>query len=321
MHYAHSVEGRPKSEWQRLDDHLKQVGMLADEFAKTFRAERAAALAGRLHDLGKYSRAFQARLDGSPTKVDHATAGAKQVRELAETREDRLVAELIAYVIAGHHAGLPDKIGGESSLADRLKKPTEELAPVWKTELSLDATKLWPGLRLEKICRAFQLAFLGRMIFSCLIDADRRDTEAFCAQAEGWKPDRDWPRLGESSTDFSTFNAHMSDKQSRRPMIRPSIACAAKSSTMCGRAPPSTPGLFTLTVPTGGGKTLASLAFALDHAKRTGSTASSTPFRSRRSSTKRRTSSASVLGDEFVLEHHSAIDEETCPRARAAPTS
>ena len=312
MYFAHSVEKRPKDEWQPLSAHLNEVGDLAARSAAKFGAQKAGALAGRLHDLGKYSDAFQARLDGSPTKVDHAAAGAKLVRELAATREDRLVAELLAYAIAGHHTGLPNKFSedGASSLTDRLNKPLEELAPVWQTEIALDAAKLWPGLCLDKAVAAFQAAFLGRMLFSCLIDADRRDSEAFSAQAEGWKPDRDWPQLSEILDEFlNAFNAHMEKKGTEAPDT--AVNCLRREilSHVRARARDAT-GLFTLTVPTGGGKTLASLAFALDHAKAHGldRIIYAIPF----TSVVDQTADVfrGVLGNEYVLEHHSAIDEE-----------
>ena len=267
MYFAHSVENRSKNEWQRLKTHLEQVGTLAESFAKTFGAQRAAALAGQLHDLGKYSAAFQARLEGSSIRVDHATAGARHVLETVEAPGDKLIAELIAYVIAGHHTGLPDKIG-DASLSERLKRPLEKIASDWQTEIAPDFTNLYPSnLRFEKDIAAFQLAFWGRMLFSCLVDADRRDTEAFCAKVEGWTPDRHWPALNEIVYELlETFNAHMEGMRTKATdtplnhLRRAIFDYARKRAT-------DAQGLFTLTVPTGGGKTLTSLAFALDHAK------------------------------------------------------
>src|SRR3546814_6477084 len=87
-----------------------------------------------------YTIAFRKRLEGSAMPVDHSTAGAKEVRNLATGGLDRGVAELIAYAIAGHHAGLPDGIGGAGSLEERLKNPIEPLDPVWREEIVPDAT-------------------------------------------------------------------------------------------------------------------------------------------------------------------------------------
>jgi CRISPR-associated endonuclease/helicase Cas3 len=314
MYFAHSIEGGAKDTWQRLDDHLNGVGILAAGFAAKFRAQKAGAFAGRLHDLGKYTAKFQARLDGAAVKVDHATAGAKLVFDLAARGEDKVTAALIAYAIAGHHTGLPDmrNDGGSNSLEDRLKSPLEELAQAWKTEIAVDAARLWPGWRPEKDKQtaAFQTAFLGRMLFSCLIDADRLDTEAFMAKAEGWKPDREWPPLGELIDGFlHIFNAHMEHKQANAdgtPVNRLRSEILGHVRARAGE----TPGLFTLTVPTGGGKTLASLAFALDHAKAHGldRIIYAIPF----TSVVDQTADVfrNILGGDYILEHHSAIDED-----------
>ena len=82
MFFAHSTDRKDRSNWQMLPDHLMAVAGLAGERGSKFGARRAAALAGILHDLGKYSAAFQRRLDGSGEAVDHSTAGAKHVGRL-----------------------------------------------------------------------------------------------------------------------------------------------------------------------------------------------------------------------------------------------
>lgn len=95
MFYAHSAKGKPESQWQSLNEHLEGVSLLAWRFGNTFGAGNAARLAGLLHDLGKYTPAFQARLAGGEP-VDHSTAGAVVVRELAADPRDRIMAELIS---------------------------------------------------------------------------------------------------------------------------------------------------------------------------------------------------------------------------------
>jgi CRISPR-associated endonuclease/helicase Cas3 len=273
MFFAHSTDRKDRSDWQILPDHLMAVAGLAGERGSKFGAQRAATLAGLLHDLGKYSAAFQRRLDGSGEAVDHSTAGAKQVGRLVVGGADRGMAELIAYAIAGHHAGLPDREGETSSLAERLDKPTERLDPVWPQELSPEPTDLMPGFRWEERDRArlaFQLGFLGRMIFSCLVDADFLDTEAFYARAEGRRVDRTWPRLPVVVDGLiAAFDAHMAEKRKAAPETTVNHLREEVLTHVRGRAGEA-PGIFTLTVPTGGGKTLASLAFALNHARRHG---------------------------------------------------
>ena len=114
---------------------------------------------------------------------------------------DKGMAELIAYAIAGHHAGLPDMIGanGEASaLADRLKKSIPLLDPIWQSEIETDQVGLIPaGLTPALKDRGFQISFLGRMIFSCLVDADFLDTEAFYASVDGRQIERIWTVLAD----------------------------------------------------------------------------------------------------------------------------
>src|SRR6478752_625485 len=112
MHFAHSTADPTGADWQPLQDHLRQTALRAELFGGKFGAAKAAALAGQLHDLGKYSKAYQAYIAGrGPGGVYHSTAGAQQLLQLGLTGRDRGMAELIAYAIAGHHAGLPDMFG------------------------------------------------------------------------------------------------------------------------------------------------------------------------------------------------------------------
>ena len=277
-----------------------------------FGAGKAAGLTGLLHDVGKYTEAFQKRLAGG-SRVDHATAGAQQVCVLdAATPNDRGMAQLIAYAIAGHHAGLPDmhsNTGSLDSLDERLKKELDPLDSTWDLEIRPDATGLWPeGFTLgkDREATAFQLSLLTRMIFSCLVDADFRDTERFYAVAKGETIDRDWPMLqdivdeliGSLNECFTGFDTNGKVNRLRGEILKHVRAQAQGA-----------PGLFSLNVPTGGGKTLTSLAFALDHAKAHGfeRIVYAIPFTSVIDQTVK--VFRDVLGAGVVLEHHSAIDE------------
>ena len=313
MFYAHSTADKNRCIWQRLDEHLLGTSRLAEQFGEPIGIARAARLAGLLHDLGKYSREFQARLAGASERVDHSTAGAGIVSQLAKCSDDKIIAELIGYAVAGHHAGLPDKISPSAgSLAERLKAFSEErLDPVWKTEISPDGTGLMPPFRWhvqDRARAAFQLSFLGRIIFSCLVDADFKDTEAYYAQAEGRHVDREWPTLQSILPELSVaFERHLRElPKADTPVNRLRAEILEHVRSLAAHKP----GLFTLTVPTGGGKTLASLGFALDHAKAHGlrRIIYSIPFTSIIDQTA--AIFRSVLGEEVVLEHHSAIDEE-----------
>ena len=265
-----------------------------------------------MHDLGKYTEAFQKRLAGG-SRVDHATAGAQQVCVLdAATPNDRGMAQLIAYAIAGHHAGLPDmhsNTGSLDSLDERLKKELDPLDSTWELEIRPDAAGLWPeGFTLGKDheTTAFQLSFLTRMIFSCLVDADFRDTEHFYAEAKGETIDRDWPTLPKIVDQLrDRLNNHCAELASEGKVnrLRREILEHVRTQADCS------PGLFSLNVPTGGGKTLTSLAFALDHAKAHGleRIVYAIPFTSVIDQTA--DIFRDVLGEGVVLEHHSAIDE------------
>ena len=204
--------------------------------------------------------------------VDHSTAGAAIVNKLAAA-SDRFAAELIGYAIGGHHAGLPDRRGTTgSSLTERLSAFDERsLDPVWQQELTGPAGPLMPGLTWVKGDQerfAFQFALLGRMVFSALVDADFKATEAFYARAGAYQPDRDWPALGERLDELiARLDARLAafgPARDRVGRMRQEVLAHVR-----GKAS-ETPGLFTLTVPTGGGKTLTSLAFALEHARRHG---------------------------------------------------
>ncbi len=262
--YAHSLEGKPPEEWHRLEDHLKGTAKLAAEFAAEFGCEEWGYLAGLWHDLGKYSEDFQrmllasadAHIETKKGKVDHSTAGA-----IHATEAFKIPGRIFSYLIAGHHAGLPDwqtDTAGRKSLIQRLqnidlinKLPFSDI-PHYIVEQALPKQKF-----MTKEGHAFWI----RMLYSCLVDADFLDTEAFF-EAEKTKTRKEYPSLVEL---LPLFESYMADKQTkaddtsvnreRASILRQCIARSAHN-----------PAIFTLTVPTGGGKTLSSMAFALNHA-------------------------------------------------------
>ena len=225
---------------------------------------------------------------------------------------DKATAELIAYAIAGHHGGLPDMRRETGSLYERLKKTLDPLDSTWESEIRPDATSLWPeGFTLgkDRETTAFQLSFLTRMIFSCLVDADFRDTERFYADSKGETVDREWSALSEIVDQLryrlnNRFVELASEgSEGKVNLLRREILEHVRTQANCS------PGLFSLNVPTGGGKTLTSLAFALDHAKIHGleRIVYAIPFTSVIDQTAK--IFRDVLGDGVLLEHHSAIDE------------
>ena len=269
MYFAHSLNDASKIDWQPLAQHLSEAARLAALFAGPCGCEQAARLAGLLHDLGKYNPKFQQRLDGDAIRVEHSIAGAALILALAKNPREKAIAELIAHAIAGHHAGLPDRIGDASSLNERLQGVDLTcLDQAWRTELTFEAHDLAPAFAFKsKINGAFRLAFLGRMLFSCLVDADFKDTEAFYNRIEGTTADREWPKLQAILPDLiERVEAELASKAAvggETPVncLRQRVLAHVRGKAV------EAPGLFTLTVPTGGGKTLTSLAFALDHAR------------------------------------------------------
>jgi CRISPR-associated endonuclease/helicase Cas3 len=236
--YAHSVPDRDKRQWQPLAEHLRSVAEEAGARGAKFGARNAAAFAGLMHDLGKYSLAFQRRLEGAGEKVDHSTAGAQQVVLAAADRDSKIIAKAIAHAIAGHHAGLPDTIGDEASLNTRLKREVEALDPAWLREISPVVASLMPAINWgDGESLAYRLAFFGRMIFSCLVDADFRDTEAFYCAAEGPTVDRDWPRLPDVvDVLISRFGAFVTDKMAAAKATRVNALRAEILAHVRGRA-------------------------------------------------------------------------------------
>jgi len=313
LHYAHSTPTPEGTNWQPLRDHLKQTALRAKMFGSKFGAAKAAALAGWLHDLGKYSEAYQTYIGGrGPGGVDHSTAGAQEVLKLGLKGRDQGIAQLIAYAIAGHHAGLPDMSGETSGLVDRLKKTVPPLDTIWRNEIEIEPTRLAPAnLKPRPKIGGFQIAFLGRMIFSCLVDADFLDTEAFYASVDGRQIDRTWPILpDEIERMIIRFDAHMVTK--RRDAANTGLNRLRGEILSCVRQNAGLPrGVFTLNVPTGGGKTLASLGFALDHARRwkMDRIVYAIPFTSIIDQTA--SIFRGILGDDVILEHHSSIEEGT----------
>ncbi len=318
--YAHSREGRPPEEWQPLEEHLRNVADLAAEFAKPFGAEAWAYLAGLWHDVGKGSDAFQTYLRAasegaeSPPKTDHSTAGAKLA-----VKKYPILGHLLAYAIAGHHAGLPDGISEGPCLERRLKKSVALFSmpdlPPLPEELPVP-----PALGERD---AFGTAFFVRMLFSCLVDADSLDTERFM--------DPEKSRLrGESSrnVDFTVLEKFLLGHIEKLAATdSPVNRYRSEVLGHCLRAASERPGFFSLTVPTGGGKTLSSLAFALKHAAKYGKSRVIyvIPFTSIIEQTAdvfRKALGAS--NESIILEHHSNFvpedegDEERVERWRLA---
>lgn len=251
MFLAHISEDKLRE--QSILDHLEGTAELAGEFASAFGTEAWGYGCGMMHDIGKYSDSFQKRIHGGKL-TDHATAGA---RELYQRHN-----YVCAYCISGHHTGLLDggsaaDVGGEATLMGRMRKQTDDYQE-FRKEVKIPVFPPPPLKQLGK--GGFSLSFFIRILFSCLVDADYLDTEKFMTDGTIKRGAFDsietlFDRLFHhvepwlDHGDISTVNG-------RRTQILK--ACLEKGKEKQG--------IFRLTVPTGGGKTISSLAFALQHA-------------------------------------------------------
>ena len=300
--YAHSKAGVSKEDWQLLRDHLTETSRIASNFAGDAGLSDLASIAALLHDIGKYSTAFQLRLEGSRQRVDHSTAGAKEIVALYPNNP---LAQLLAYCIAGHHTGLPDygdatDLPNQATLLSRLKTPVNDYS-AYREEIDPAAISLPSTLaNIEPRNGGFTLSFLTRMLYSALVDADFVETETY--MADGAKPRGQHPPITELNLIFNQwltrFDSPASDINRKRTEILRSCLEKAEQSQ----------GVFTLTVPTGGGKTIASMAFGLNHAVNHGlkRIIYVIPFTS--IIEQNAAVFEEILGEANILEHHSNFD-------------
>jgi len=251
--------------------HLKSVAALAASHAKDFDSADWATLAGLWHDLGKYRPRFQnyirqvsgfeadAHIKGEAGKAPHSTAGALLACDMFKE-----AGRVLAYLIAGHHAGLDDWHGGlEVRLgSDEARKELNESLSVSPPDEIFEYDTFATDLRSIPGGKE-GFALWVRMLFSSLVDADFLDTEAYM------KPDKpaqrgSWPSMLEL---LDQFNNHMTTLVTTAASTIVN-QLRAEILAQCRAQASDSPGLFSLTVPTGGGKTLSSLAFALEHAVR-----------------------------------------------------
>jgi len=272
-YYAHSLEGQPPEKWQPLEEHLRNVAELASEFARHFGGEEWARIAGLWHDLGKYSDAFQkmlydangieSHLETKPGKVVHSVAGG----HLAQSRGWKGIDRVLCWLIMGHHAGLADYASADSGAkALEPKMRTPELS-AQLLESVPDEIKRQPQPDPPKpLLNQGDISFFIRMLFSCLVDADDLDTEAFMDRRRSRIRQTEYPDLQEL---LSAFDKHM-DTICTHAETTVVNRIRAEVLAQCRTASELDPTAFSLTVPTGGGKTLASMAFALRHAVKQG---------------------------------------------------
>ena len=288
---AHISEDHSRE--QTVYEHLTGTAELAKQFAAAFGAEEDGYLLGLLHDIGKYSDAFQHRLDGG-VRVDHSTAGAKEACAHG--------VGYLALAIAGHHGGIPNfgsraDTKNDATLSGRLKRDLEPYDD-WKTEVTLPPVK---PFNMREFNTGFRLSFYIRMLFSCLVDADFIDTETFMDGALA--PRGNYDALPALLDRLETYIAPWYPPKTELNRKRCAIldACKASGST-------AAPGVYTLTVPTGGGKTTAAMAFALTAAVQNcmSHVIYAAPYTS--IIDQNADTFEKIFGTENVIEHHSSAE-------------
>lgn len=292
MYLAHLAEDQRE---QTVLEHLEGTAARSERFAAAFGMGEQGRLLGLAHDVGKCSHEFQERLRGGRI-VDHATAGALECAKLDAT--------WAAFCVAGHHGGLPD--GGnlrndsaaDLTLIGRLRRGQDRQIPPYELPLRLEAVPAPQGYGQSRLVDSFTI----RMLYSCLVDADYLDTEQFMSGLEAETPPGETiPALLEKLERHIAPWQHPSNSLNRQ-------RCAILNACLKGGARER--GLFTLTAPTGGGKTVASMAFALRHAARHGMerviyVIPYTSIIEQTADTFRK-----IFGKENVLEHHSNVSLE-----------
>ena len=287
---------------QFLSDHLLNVASLTKQFSGKIGLETLGDLSGLLHDFGKYSREFRNYIcsalglfnpdeddyvdsDALKGKVDHSSAGAHFIWQELKKRGEKesLVGQWLALCIASHHSGLIDCLDsdGDDVFGRRMIKPDNKVhlgeikqcadnEILERAHALLDSPSLVKELRTllgriaqhEREVRPLnqQIGLSLRFLFSCLIDADRIDTANFeHKKVAAYRPQGDY-------VPWKVLVERLERALSELPLSNPIDPLRRRISAECLEAANRPRGIYTLTVPTGGGKTLASLRFALNHA-------------------------------------------------------
>lgn len=298
-----------------LREHLLEVAANARRFADAFQSGELAHLAGLWHDLGKYSGGFQrmireehnveAHIEGDTSGPrDHSTAGAIHIKEKLGP-----VGFFLAFAIAGHHAGMPDKKDLEARLvqADKRKLYADVLHRAESSIRDQILTAAQPPMRRGTEGMRL-LEMWTRMVFSTLCDADFLDTERF------FDPQRaDTRGVPFAVSELCGVLDQFLTTVEREAITSEVNRVRAEVRTACIAAATEKPGVFSLTVPTGGGKTLAGLSFALHHAKHHAleRVIVAIPFTSIIEQTAASYRQVfSELGDGVLIEHHSGLDPQ-----------
>ena len=262
----------------KLLDHLKETAKLSENFASKFDSGDWGKVLGLAHDVGKARIEWQeyinsiivqtedtyedAHLENNNRKVPHAPYGACFVEGMfGEAKLGRF----LSYEIAGHHTGLPDWSKAEKTEGLALNKQLEKYNKI--DDIPIEVRNLFKDLNVMKLPwrfrRGLDVSLWMRMLFSCLIDSDRLDTERYMDKAKNEIRGK-YLTIEELKEEFDLFMFNLEDKADNLQIntIRREIR------KKCIKAGKGDQGAYSLTVPTGGGKTLSSLGFALEQAEK-----------------------------------------------------
>ena len=334
---------------QSVQAHLKETAALAKVFAQKLNLESAGELLGLMHDFGKYSRKFQKYIHDETglfnpdlddeesipngSKVDHSTAGAQWVyRELrkfgAAQGIGEFLGQMLGLCIASHHGeGLIDCLDDEGNTIwkkrfekddelthlvecehnadEAIKQKAHELVGENLIRSLLNAVKpILSDQATNNKIKEFYLGCLTRFLFSCLIDADRINSSDF--EREDQKDVRRLTEKPDWQSAIDKLEAKLAGFENRYPIDE----IRRKISDDCLKRAVDSQGIYTLTVPTGGGKTLASLRYALHHAQKHNldRIIYIIPYTSIIDQNAQAV--REILGEDWVLEHHSNLEPE-----------
>ncbi len=285
---------------QSLWSHLQECSELAGEFAAKMGLKEAGQIVGLLHDIGKASEEFKNYIESAvglkdpdeddyvdvsqkKGKIDHSSAGAQIIhRKLSDKRTgEEIASQILSLCMASHHSGLIDCLlpDGQDNFHRRMAKPDdkthtnealnnldegekEEVDGLLKSGLPKQLLVVLNNLKESndsKETMMFKCGLLVRFLFSCLIDADRLSTADF--EFPHNKKLRNQNQYSSWETLIERFNRKKFKNRNKIDVLRNDV------SRQCFGCSGKPKGLYQLTVPTGGGKTFASLRFALHHAK------------------------------------------------------